>query len=217
MHFRSKAPAAYPSHRPTRQDTAARVPSTAWLAAQEAFSALPPVTAEPAVVTVRKTWNPSGDADTGAASAAETPLRSDRPARVFLVASETSPITRPITRPTTSPSTDATTGPAAAAAPRLAVVPQGEAAGPEQALAPAAEARRAQRPRRRRHADQLPGPVVLITQPRPEQAQRPLAPQAPQLPSLSTAEQLQALKAAMAQLNAVFDDIQRASALRFLD
>ena len=207
MHFRNKAPAAYPNRRPTRHDTAARVPSTAWLAAQEAFSAPPPAQAEPAVVTVRRAWNPAHNSHaTAAAGPGETPSHPERPARVFLVASDNNPAPNP------APSPAAETG----AAPLLAVVRRAgtDAGAPVQPTTPRPAERRAQRQRRRLHADKLPGPVRLITQPMQAQAARP---QAPPAPGPSAGEQLRALKAAMAELKAVFDAIQRARALRFLD
>ena len=93
MHIRSKAQSV--NHRPTAQpreradrtdrtDRTDRAPSSAWLAAQEAFSAPRPVAAEPALVVVRKgratEAEPSADAACGAA-----PAPAERPARVFRV------------------------------------------------------------------------------------------------------------------------------------
>lgn len=179
MHFRSKA---HDSPRSKRHEPADRMPSTAWLAAQEAFSAPKPAQAEPAVVVVRKIRAPSmglgADAATAAAVAQEN---LDRPARVFLVVPEPA---------------------------------EHVAAAPLQDSPPAAEpVPPAPRQRRRLHADKRPGPVLHITQPTPLQAAREVAPP-PRGPSVS--DQIASLQALMADVNVMFDHIQRARALHFL-
>jgi hypothetical protein len=189
MHFRSKAPAAPGRHPSRRRDPADRVPSTAWLAAQEAFSA-PRSTPldQPAVVVVRKPRAPvppavPGEAHASTASAVPGPVAvHEKPVRVFRV------VTVPV--PTPAPAEAAPVAPAAAvAAPVVAAAPR----------------------RRRRSVapDKQPGPVLRIVQ--------PPAPAVPAAPRMSPREELASLRRLMARLDEVLRDIQQARAWRCVD
>jgi hypothetical protein len=193
MHFRSKA---QQGHRSKHHEPADRMPSTAWLAAQAAFSAPQPVQAQPAVVVVHKSkpaamgWGAdqtdaadAADAASSASAAAGAPEYLERPARVFLVAP--------------APAGDS------AAAPLQDRAPAAEKAPPAVAL----------RPRRRLHADKRPGPVLHITQPTPERAARDVS-AAPRGPTIG--EQIASLQAMVAEVNTVLEHIQRARGLQFL-
>lgn len=196
MHFRSKAPAAPGRHPSRRRDPADRVPSTAWLAAQEAFSAPRPTPqdapAGPAVVVVRKARAPvppagPGEVPDGRPAPAPTPALGpaaalEKPVRVFRV------VTVPVPVP----------APADVVVPALPV-----------AAAPAAAAATAPTRRRRRASvapEKQPGPVLRIVQ--------PVVPPVPAVPRLTPAEELASLRQLMARLEEVLRDIQQARAWR---
>ena len=193
MHIRSKAQAAHqrPMSNPRdRANGADRAPSTAWLAAQEAFSAPRPAAEEPALVVLRRGRSPELVLHVDASSAATTSLPADRPVRVFRVVSLTAPLA-------------VVAGPAAEAgfaAPRP-VAPKAVWSAP------------APRGRRRVDADRHPGPVRHILQSRPVPMES--APEAPGR-SMSPNEEIAALRAMMARLDALFGAIGRARAFRFL-
>lgn len=223
MHFRSKAQAAPQDHRPHRRTASERVPSTAWLAAQAAFSAPEPAEAEAALVNVRAFVVPAVAALATPRLATDTPLRPERPARVFLVPSDTPSATE-------GNADDGSKPPPAAGAQQTAettaeIPPATAPGGPDTQAQPAAH-KPTPRPRRRVHADKLPGPVLHITRPQQTQAQAPAraparaAAQDPlpaALGSMSAGEQIHTLQALMAPVHAVFDDILKARALHFVD
>jgi len=186
MHFRSKEQAARARQTSNPREHKPRMPSTAWLAAQDAFSAPRPVpAAEPALVVVRRGRAPEPELQGLASPAATQPVLADRPARVFRVV----------------------TAPAADAGPALPP--------PELPLAPAAAPAVATQARRRRRVDldKRPGPVQHIVHATRAPVESVVA--AP-VRSLSPGEEIAALQAMMARLNAVFDEIGAARAFHFL-
>ncbi len=201
MQFRTKLQAANDRHMPKHRDRADRPPSTAWLAAQEAFSAPRPVAAEPALVVLRKgraaePARPAGAKPTVAAEArrgerpveppAERPAEQpvERPARVFRVVTAAADVVL-----TSGPGTTPLAASSAAPGPTL--------------------------PRRKRRVDVLkhPGPVRHIVQALPARAV--MAAEPPPL-SLSSGEAIARLWAEMAGLDAVFSEIHRARSFRFV-
>lgn len=172
------------------RDRADGPPSTAWLAAQEAFSAPRPAAVEPALVVVRKGRAPElvSQADVPSAIAV-TVAAVERPARVFRVVAE------------------AAFGTAAAVDTALV-----DAAGAMPEARTAASAAPARRRKRRLDLHKHPGPVTHILQ----LAAAPTESETPPH-SLSPGEEIAAMQAAMSHVDAVFDEISRARAFRFVD
>lgn len=224
MHFRNKQQAANPSHRPKRSDSGARVPSTAWLAAQAAFSREEPATAEPAAqdaaeVGVRRSWSPTVLASAGASASASTTTAlsafSGMPARVLTPADAVLPPGKPARVFLVVPDVAATA--TAAAAHALAGAEPGNPPSPREfgqwPPEDAAPVARQRRQRRQLRADKLPGPVRHVTH---AIVQVPVVPPRP-LEVLSFGEQVTSLQTLMTQLNAVFDSIQQARTFQFPD
>ena len=192
MHIRSKAQSVH--HRPNAQprdraDRSDRAPSTAWLAAQEAFSAPRPVAAEPALVVVRKGRASEAEPPLYVASSA-APVPAERPARVFRVVGAATAVSA-----TASSAGAAETNPLASPA----FAPQ------------AATAVRARQRRRRVDVHKDPGPVLHIVQ-APRVASQPAAD--PAQAGMSRGEEIAALQALMKQLDEVFAAISQARAFR---
>ena len=171
-----------------RQNAADGPPSTAWLAAQQAFSEPRPASAEQPQVLVRKGRAPVVHAFAAApavAPAAATPMAvsHNKPARVFRVVS-------------------------APAVPPLAAAAE-QAAASEPGIAQV----QADVPRRRRTAAyKRPGPVLHIVHELPAPVPSPAA-QAQQLPQ----HQLRTLVEMLARVDAVLGDIRRARSFQFDD
>ena len=192
MHIRSKAQSVH--HRPNAQprdraDRSDRAPSTAWLAAQEAFSAPRPVAAEPALVVVRKGRASEAEPLADVAPSA-APEPAERAARVFRVVGAATALAA-----TASSAGTAETSPLAA---------------PAAAPLTATPARPRQR-RRRVDVHKDPGPVLHIVQAPHVATQRAAD---PAQAGMSRGEEIVALQALMKQLDEVFDAISQARAFR---
>lgn len=145
MQFRSKGPATTGRHSPRRPPAADRPPSTAWLAAQEAFSAPKPTAASLPVVVVRRARAQEPLDAAGSRAEAPTPAAQMRPARVFRVVG----------------------GTAFEAGP--------DAAAPAEAMAPSAsETSPSPRRKRRADTGRRPGPVKIIVEAPSAQVQGPV-------------------------------------------
>jgi hypothetical protein len=163
MPFRSTAQPGTQSETP---------PSSAWLAAQQAFSAHQPATAAEPVIIVRRARAFSADTADKAAGATPPSTVASKTARIFRI----------------TPS-------------------RADAAEPD---LQAARQMSSELPRKARIAiDKRPGPVLRIVHQLPTAMAEPEAP----MPNGGMAT----LRAMMAEIDAIFSDIQAAQDLRFLD
>lgn len=149
MQFHSKGPTTAGRHPARRPNPADRPPSTAWLAAQEAFSAPRPTAANSPVVVVRRASAQDLMESTGISADGPKPVAAARPARVFRVVGGTAMKADP---QSTSPATDT-------APPPLETVPV--------------------KRNRRASPDRRPGPVKLIVQASSTPSDSPVASPAP--------------------------------------
>lgn len=193
MHFRSKGQGSTRFEPSGRHPTADRAPSTAWLAAQEAFSAPKPVPIEHVVVVERKeSLLPAPTPSLEPPATVATPVPAAKAARVFRVVSQAAD---------------------AGVQPEVSDVQTDETSQARAALATSAAPAVRQRVRRL-HPSRQPGPVMHIVQ-----AERPSTARAEAPPTrhLSHREQAGVLQVLMGELAAVLDDAVRARAFRFED
>lgn len=177
----------------TSRESAPTPPSTAWAAAQQAFSHREQGPADKPVVIVRKgrVMVAAAAAPDGAQTVAPRPVPADKPARVFRVAAAW-----------------AVSDPAGGfedVEPALQADPRAAADTP----------RSTHNTRKRRVVlEKRPGPVLSIVHALPAlEAQAPVPDQVPMLPL----DDVGAVIEMFASVDAILDDIKRARAFRFVD